>query len=449
MPLTMPRSEMKVLLGGASFVFACRLFGAATAFITQMLLARWMGAEALGVYVYAFAWCVLLSTLGTAGLPGGPTFRVIGKGLAEDDPSAIAGFAGWGSKIVFIASTLICVVALFLAGRLGNPVSGDDLVLLIALSIIPLYALVPWVSGIAHALNWFSVAFLPEFVIRPGLLLLVLGVVWLAGTELTAMLVMSIHIAVIAAVVTVQCLMLKRNLRRQFSSVIPRVETVSWLKLALPFLFTSLYINTFIELNLVIAGWYLPTEEIAILSTALKIAFVIAFGIQAVNAMILPDSARLHAAGDTLTLQRVVSRATRLQFCGAILGLLALITGGRWALSLFGPDFVAGYRVLLILAVSQVIVAAFGPGRQLLGASGNERYCLTVYACVALVLVGLHVLLTPRFGMEGAAWAIMLTVVVQSIWINAIALRRLAISPSIFRYKPASSRQQTDRVDGL
>ena len=56
-------------MGRALFMFVCRIVAAITVIIMQVALARWMGAEQLGIYIYAFAWCVLLAAVAGRGLP--------------------------------------------------------------------------------------------------------------------------------------------------------------------------------------------------------------------------------------------------------------------------------------------------------------------------------------------------------------------------------------------
>ena len=60
-------SGFKRVLGGSAFLFLCRIGGAALTFLTQLLLARWMGASELGSYVLAFAWLGLLSAIPVGG----------------------------------------------------------------------------------------------------------------------------------------------------------------------------------------------------------------------------------------------------------------------------------------------------------------------------------------------------------------------------------------------
>jgi len=88
----MLRDETAKLMGRALFMFVCRIIAAITVIVMQVALARWMGAEQLGIYIYAFAWCVLLAAIAGLGLPDA-AFRFVGKGLADGDRSSILSYA--------------------------------------------------------------------------------------------------------------------------------------------------------------------------------------------------------------------------------------------------------------------------------------------------------------------------------------------------------------------
>jgi len=109
--------------------------------------------------------------------------------------------------------------------------------------------------------------------------------------------------------------------------------------------------------------------------------------------------------------------------------LLAVL--GEWILALFGQDFVVGYPALLLLAASQVMIAAAGPVDVLLNLTGHQDRCLVAF-CTALPVAGLlNVLLVPVAGIVGAAMAVLLTVVFWNIWLYRRVVVELDLHPSI------------------
>src|SRR3990167_2531269 len=56
----------------AGTAFLIRVASAAVVFLTQVVLARWMGRFEFGVYVYVWTWVLLLGALGGLGVPFAP-----------------------------------------------------------------------------------------------------------------------------------------------------------------------------------------------------------------------------------------------------------------------------------------------------------------------------------------------------------------------------------------
>ena len=104
---------------------------------------------------------------------------------------------------------------------------------------------------------------------------------------------------------------------------------------------------------------------------------------------------------------------------------------GRWALSLFGSEFVAGYRLLLTLAVAQVIRAAVGPVLPLLTVGGHERESLKVLGASLLLTGPLVVVLAPAWGAEGVGAAVAAAIVLSSLALNHRVRHLMGIRPSI------------------
>ena len=56
-------SEASVTRRLAGTIFIIRVFSAALAYFSQVLLARWMGGSDYGIYVYVWTWVLLLGSM--------------------------------------------------------------------------------------------------------------------------------------------------------------------------------------------------------------------------------------------------------------------------------------------------------------------------------------------------------------------------------------------------
>ena len=87
-------TRLRALLGGSSeasltkrlagTIFLIRVISAALAYLSQILLARWMGGSDYGVYVYVWTWVLLLGSMMDFGISASaqkiiPEYRTRGE----------------------------------------------------------------------------------------------------------------------------------------------------------------------------------------------------------------------------------------------------------------------------------------------------------------------------------------------------------------------------------
>ena len=420
------------LAGGSAFLFACRILGAGTVYATQVVIARHLGEEGLGSYVLAFSWCLVVSELALVGLPAA-ALRFVGGGLAAADPvqgrARAAGFVRRSQQITWASSLVLAGLGALGALAFLERGSGLRAALLVALAGVPAMAFLRLHQSFALAGSWLGLHALPNNVVRPGIflavaLLLLRG--W-PGTGVGSLL--AWHAGITALVAALSAVWIARRLRERVGGVAPRYETGPWMRTSSSLLLVSLATAYFPDVATITLGRFLPPEAIAHFAAAFRTAFFIGLGAIAVDSASLPRFAAAHARGDLERLQREVTRATRLKSAGALAGLALLAAFGPRVLSLFGAEFVAGQAALLVLAASQALPACLGPGAQLLGITGHERDGQRGAIGALLALPLLLALLAPRYGVLGAAWAVLLDNVALSLWLRSRIRARLGIAP--------------------
>jgi O-antigen/teichoic acid export membrane protein len=136
--------------------------------------------------------------------------------------------------------------------------------------------------------------------------------------------------------------------------------------------------------------------------------------------------ARAYAHG---SIRDMVAMARRISLVGTAvcLPVLAVIlVAPRWLMGLFGPEFETGATALVILACAQFAGVVAGPIGSILDMSHREQVTMRIEIGVAAVAIALQIALIPRYGIEGAAMAILAAIVVRSsaLLIAVIRLQR-------------------------
>jgi O-antigen/teichoic acid export membrane protein len=108
--------------------------------------------------------------------------------------------------------------------------------------------------------------------------------------------------------------------------------------------------------------------------------------------------------------------------------LLVLVYGSQ-VLGIFGHSYRAGYPVMVVLCISQLVGAVFGQVDIVLITAGKSSWSMLNGLLVMITNVGLDIYLIPRYGILGAAiaWGTAITVS------NVVPLIQLAV---VFRLQP-------------
>src|SRR5437870_2659678 len=93
----------------AGTAFAIRIASAAVVFLSQILLARWMGSSEFGTYVYAFTWLLLIGDVIHFGLPT-TAQRFIPEYTQRGALDLLRGFLLGSRWITFAMGTAVAVL---------------------------------------------------------------------------------------------------------------------------------------------------------------------------------------------------------------------------------------------------------------------------------------------------------------------------------------------------
>src|SRR5450756_2951806 len=175
------RARLGGLLGGSSealvtrrlagTVFMIRVISAALAYLSQILLARWMGGSDYGVYVYVWTWVLLLGSMMDFGISSSAQ-KIIPEYRARGQHALLRGFLSGSRWLTFAVSA---VVSLLLAGliRLLSPwiEAGAIVPLYIGCLTLPPFVVANTQDGIARSHDWMPLGLMPQFIIRQTLII--------------------------------------------------------------------------------------------------------------------------------------------------------------------------------------------------------------------------------------------------------------------------------------
>jgi len=185
--------------------------------------------------------------------------------------------------------------------------------------------------------------------------------------------------------------------------------------LALPMFLTSAMSIVIGQTDTVMLGAMRSEGEVGVYQIALRLGLLAAFILNAVNTMVAPKFSEIYHGGDREALVQLSTQCSRLIFWSTVPVLAALVVLGPWILGWFGPEYPAGYSALLFLAAGQFVNSMSGSVGYFLNMTGDHKVFRNIIMTAAALNVLLNWLLIPRFGIEGAALASMIAVVVWNL----------------------------------
>jgi len=420
----------------ALLVFAVRVFSAGLLYLTQIVLARWMGGFEYGVYVSVWTWVLILGAMSHLGL-NLASLRLAPVYRETHDFAHLRGLVRGVRCVALTGGTIIMV-----AGLAGVWIFQDQiqnhfvLPIYLALVCVPLYALTDVQDGIGRGNAWMGIALIPPYILRPLLLLAAMAVAYAAGLSMTA--VTAASAAIVATWLTglLQAVFLNRRMHATIPAGPRLSDFPAWFKISLPLLVMMSAELLLQNTDILVVTRYMSPADVGIYFAAGKTMALIMFVHYAVGSAVAHKFAALHARGDHEGLRRFVRDAVNWTFWPSLASALVILALGKPLLSLFGPQFATGYPVMCILVIGFLTRSAMGPADYLLNMLGEQKLCAAVLFGAALLNIVLNVMLVPKFGIVGAASATAASLTIAALTNAVVVWRRLGISVAIWKNFP-------------
>ena len=420
----------------AGSAFLIRVASAGLLYLSQVLLARWMGTFEFGVYVYVWTWVLLIGGFGDIGLALAAQ-RFIPEYSEHKAIALLRGFLV-GSRWLAIGIATALAVAAALGVTLMKPwLNHYELIpLYLACMCLPFYALTGVQDGIARSYNWTHIGLLPPFIVRPSLMIGLMTAAYGAGLPVDATTALLAAVGATWLTAIGQLFALNRRLAREVEAGPKAYAVGTWLGTSFPIFMVEGFYLLLTYTDVLMLQQFRPPEDVAVYYAAAKTLALVAFVYFSVAAATAHKFTAYHIAGDRERLAAFVVDAVRWTFWPSLAATLVILALGRPFLWLFGPTFVDGYPVMFVLAIGLLARASVGPVERLLNMLGEQRACALVYAGAFAFNVVACVILIPRLGMLGAAIATATALAAESILLFWVTKRRLGIHAFVWRRSP-------------
>lgn len=401
-------------------------------YLTQVVLARWLGPVGFGAYAYAMNLGQLVASpcdLGaaTSGI------RFVPQYVTTGDRDRLYGVVRLFTAVPVVLGALAAVAGVAVVAGFGSGPTGGS-VLLVTLALVPVFALSEVMAALIRGFRDLVGAYFPTLVLQPVLVASAVGGVALAsGDRVSALDAVALTAGAWVATVAVQAAWLRRRLRPLTTASRPLYDTREWARVSFPLLAMNTVQLVFQRVDVLVVGLLLGAKQAGIYTVAFRTAGLASIFQTAMNAAVAPRIGHLFWGERRAELEGAVLRAVRRIFPPSLAVTVALVVLGRPLLSIFGEPFVAGWAAMAVYAAGQLASVSAGPVGWLMNLTGHQGKSAWITAATAALALAGYLVLVPVLGIVGAALANAAAVLVKNVWMSAMVRRHLGLRISLVR----------------
>jgi O-antigen/teichoic acid export membrane protein len=410
MPTSSSTKRSSVLTASGLFSSAASTSGLTAIYtllllVATILLARWLGPAQYGVYALVTAVAVIVGLFATPG-----TENVLIRDLASYGAAGrhgtSRGLLTFSNRVALITS-IVLVVVVSTVTWVSHSFSFDPAAqaMLVGSLIIPISALSRVRAAALSGLHRVVLGRVPELVVRPiVLLVLVVLAVWV-GADHTAAVALGLTCVAYGVSYVVGAVTLRRAMPRAMREAHREYDYPRWLRSMPSFLALGFSDVLTSQLSITLIGWFGTARDAGVFAVANRGAAVVALGFAGVAAVAAPRIARLWAQRDMRGLDALLKQGALLSGGVAALAVCVIALFRDQLLAVFGPGFVSGGTALVILSLGQLAFATIGIQATALLMTGGERKAAFSLVVSLVLTTVLSALLISPLGENGAALA--------------------------------------------
>lgn len=403
--------------GGASFIL--RVLSLIFGFVFNWMIAHFYGAESLGFLISSISVLTLVALIPQFGLDTA-FLRFVSEYNTKKQPQTIALILIKSLSVMIPLGVVVTVAFYFSAGYIATVVFKKPYLAehlrYISFGIVPMamyFLFSEGLRGLKKIKEQTIIQNPSRFFIS---MILILFSVYILGEKINPSLIFSVSI--------ILTMFLSIYYWRKFFILQNEVQknaeqtTIAYseiFKLSVPLLLASSTSFMVSWTDTIVLTMYRSDEEVAVYNTAMKFSTFAKLNLLAINSIAAPKFVELFSSKNFTALQKVAKQTTKLVFWTSIPATLIMLIFPSFILGIYGDIFKTGTSSLVILVIAQFIGVTCGSVGYFLQMTGSQKLFQNIILGVTALNILLNFLLIPSYGMQGAAIAGFITIVLQNV----------------------------------
>lgn len=407
-------TSLRKIAKGAGVGFTGTLIGMVLGYLARMVIARFLGASDYGLICLGFAAMSIAATLSLVGLPSG-IVRYVSFYKGRRDKERIKGTIISALKISAPLSLISAVLVFYFADWISVNIFHEPRltpVLRIFSVGVPFWVLASDLIAVTVGFQDLRYRVYVNDLFQNISKLVAIVVLILLGFGVT-----GAAWGWVLAIVLMPFLALYFLERKVFSVLSPGVRAAPMgrelFSFSLPLIFAGIAGLIMGWTDTLMLGYFGDASDVGVYNAALPTARLLSVFLGSFGAIFMPVASELYARGAIEDLRAAYSAVTKWVFSLVLPAALLMALFSDWVLRImFSAEYVVGARALSVLALGYLIICVMGPSAQVLQAYGKTRVVMGNGFFGAGANILLNYLLIPAYGVDGAAVATGISLVI-------------------------------------
>lgn len=419
----------KVVLSGGLVILTGTLISKSAGFLRQFIIVRFLTPEQYGLFALGFSILNIFSALGNMGHYLGAQ-RFIAFHDARSEYSEIRGTINSALRLVSASGISIFIILFLSSGKISDFLNKPEfkIPLMLFSTIIPTSMLTHIftsffygfkMANLAEAVNSFSYSIASVLLIFIGLLVKKELLYAIAGFSLSYIIVLLLAIY-----------LFKKKIFHRIKAYKPASPRWKLFRFSLPLFFASISYVILYHTDTLMLGYFTSSESVGFYNAAFILSTFIAIFLDSLGTMFMPVLTGLVATGNKEEAKSLYQAVTRWLFILTLPLLLTFFLFPSRVLSLVfsGPYAKAGL-CLAVLSISEFLNTFLGPNYQALTAFGETKILLASWSTAALFNILMNYFFIQRWGINGAAAATGMSLIVLNFINSAFLYLKHKVHP--------------------
>jgi len=431
-------AHLKEILSGSAVTFILKMTGLTLSYIVALIISHRYGAEGIGIYNLTLSIITFMAMIASMGI-NVSILRYVGQFNKTGENHKLKLLYRYASELIFPFSILLSILLYSFSDAIAYSLFDNPLykpALEFSAIIIPFMVMQNVSVEFIRGFKKIKVSEFLRSVNRPLInivLIFILGLFW--TNQMIPIYSVGIGVVVSAVLAIYYVLKHVKKFKYNPNDDFTKKELIAT---SVPMMISQTSTFMMSNISLIMLEFFSTTKDVGVFSIALKLSALVSLVLLVVNTISAPKFSELYWKNKHKELQSVMLHSAKIVYIFSFSMIIFFSIFSEFSLGLFGPEFILGKYVLIMLMFGELVNAITGPVGVFMNMIGKQMVLKNISLISLFVTFICSLLLIPGYGTYGAAISLIFGMVLKNIFLAIYIRKEINI---VTYYLPFSNRK--------